>query len=158
MDIRPFHFIFKAESSRLTGMNTSCDQTPKPLSPALRWTLFISGFIAIGLGVIGLFLPVLPTVPFLLLAAACFGRSSERFYAWLINHTHLGPLVRPYLQGRGISLRSKLKAIGLIWASITISAIFLINILWVRGLLLIIGLAVTLYLLKLPTTVNEDQS
>ena len=139
-------------------MNTSCDQTPKPLSPALRWTLFISGFIAIGLGVIGIFLPVLPTVPFLLLAAACFGRSSERFYTWLINHTHLGPLVRPYLQGSGISRSSKLKAIGLIWASITISAIFLINIFWVRGLLLIIGLAVTLYLLKLPTTGNEDQS
>ena len=139
-------------------MNTSCDQTPKPLSPALRWILFIAGFIAIGLGVIGIFLPVLPTVPFLLLAVACFGRSSERFYIWLINHAHLGPLIRPYLHGRGITRASKQKAIGLIWVSISVSVIFLINILWVRGLLLVIGLGVTLYLLKLPTINNDDHS
>ena len=139
-------------------MNTAYDQTPKPLSPVLRWILFVTGFIAIGLGVIGIFLPVLPTVPFLLLAAACFGRSSERFYTWLINHTQLGPLVRPYLQGSGLTRASKLKAIGYIWASIAISAIFLVNIIWVRGLLLIIGLGVTLYLLQLPTIVKNDQS
>ncbi len=139
-------------------MNNSPTQTPKPLNTSLRWTLFFIGWLAIILGVIGIFLPVLPTVPFLLLAGACFGRSSERFYAWLINHTHLGPLIRPYLHGRGISRTSKLKAIGLLWISIAVSALLLINILWVKGVLLVIGLSVTLYLLKLPTLENNDHS
>ena len=137
-------------------MNRSPKQTPKPLNTSLRWTLFFVGWLAVILGVIGIFLPVLPTVPFLLLAGACFGRSSERFYTWLLNHAHLGPLIRPYLHGHGISKTNKLKAICLIWVSIAVSAIFLINIYWVRGVLLVIGLGVTLYLLRLPTLEKED--
>ena len=139
-------------------MNTDSDKTPKPLNTSLRWTLFFIGWIAIVLGVIGIFLPVLPTVPFLLLAGACFGRSSERFYSWLLNHAHLGPLIRPYLHGHGISKASKLKAIGLIWISIAVSALFLINIYWVRGVLVLIGLGVTLYLLQLPTLKKENHN
>lgn len=136
-------------------MNTTAEKTPKPLSTGLRWTLFIVGWIAIVLGVIGIFLPILPTVPFLLLAGACFGRSSERFYTWLIDHSHLGPLIRPYLHGHGISKASKLKAISMIWISITISAVFLIDLNWIRGVLVVIGLGVTLYLLRLPTLERE---
>jgi hypothetical protein len=138
-------------------MKISSDQTPKPLNPALRWTLFISGFIAIGLGIIGIFLPLLPTVPFLLLALACFGRSSERFYGWLLNHTHLGPLIRPFLQGRGMTRAIKIRAIGLLWISIAFSALFLINVFWVQGVLLVTGLGVTLYLLSLPTAEKDNQ-
>lgn len=133
------------------------DKTPKPLNPAFRWAIFTAGFIAIGLGVIGIFLPVLPTVPFLLLALACFARSSERFYAWLLNHTHFGPMIRPFLQGRGLSRTSKIKAIALIWMSIACSVLFLIEPYPVRGVLLAIGLGVTLYLLRLPTLKTGDQ-
>lgn len=136
-------------------MTCPADSTSKSLSPALRWSLFIAGWFAVVLGVIGIFVPVLPTVPFLLLAAACFGRSSERFYRWLHDHDHLGPLLRPYLQGRGISRSSKVKAISLIWGSIAISVLLLIEVVWVRGLLLLIGCCVTLYLMWLPNK-NAD--
>jgi len=129
----------------------------KPLHPVLCWALFVVGMIAVGLGVIGIFVPLLPTVPFLLLALACFARSSQRFYSWLRDHVHLGPLLRPYLQKEGIPRGARLKAIGLLWASIGFSVLFLIEAVWVRGGLLVIGLCVTLYLLRLPTAKNLDQ-
>jgi hypothetical protein len=138
-------------------METLPDQTSKPINPTLRWALFIAGFIAIGLGIIGIFLPLLPTVPFLLLALACFGRSSERFYGWLLDHTHLGPLIRPFLQGRGMTRAVKIRAIGLLWISIAFSALFLINAFWIQGVLLGTGLGVTLYLLSLPTAEKDNQ-
>jgi len=128
----------------------------KPINSALRWTLLVSGFLATALGVLGIFLPVLPTVPFLLLALACFARSSERFYNWLIDHAHFGPIVRPYINGKGMTLASKIKAIALVWASISFSAFYLVEIDWVRWLLLLICCGVTLYLLKLPEIEVDD--
>jgi uncharacterized membrane protein YbaN (DUF454 family) len=138
-------------------MSLPSDPTPQLTSPTLRWTLFIIGCIAVGLGVIGIFLPLLPTVPFLLLALACFARSSARFYSWLHDHTHLGPLVRPYLQGRGLNRATKIKAIGLVWISIGLSMLFFVEIFWIRGVLLIIALGVSLYLFRLPTSGDENQ-
>lgn len=136
-------------------MISSQDKT-KPINPALRWTLLTSGFLATSLGVLGIFLPVLPTVPFLLLALACFARSSERFYNWLLEHAHFGPIVQPYINGCGMSRVSKVKAIALLWASIILSAFFLIELVWVRILLLVIACAVTFYLLSLPTINSEN--
>lgn len=118
----------------------------------LRWTLHGIGCLSVALAVLGIFLPVLPTVPFLLLALACFTRSSDRFYSWLVQHEQLGPLVRPYLNGAGLPIKAKVKAITLVWSSILISAIFLVNLLWVRIALPIIAIGVTLYLLRLPTS------
>ena len=135
---------------------TSSQTKLKPINSALRWTLLVSGFLAIALGILGIFLPVLPTVPFLLLALACFARSSERFYYWLIDHTHFGPIIRPYINGKGMTRASKIKAISLVWASISLSAFYLVEIDWVRGLLLLICCGVTLYLIKLPSIAVED--
>jgi len=135
---------------------TSSQTKLKPINPALRWTLLFSGFLATSLGVLGIFLPVLPTVPFLLLALACFARSSERFYKWLLDHAHFGPIIRPYINGKGMSRASKVKAIALVWASISLSAFYLVEIDWVRWLLLLICCGVTLYLLKLPGIKVED--
>ena len=129
---------------------TSSQTKLKPINPALRWTLLFSGFLATSLGVLGIFLPVLPTVPFLLLALACFARSSEQFYNWLLDHAHFGPIIRPYINGQGMTRASKVKAIALVWASISLSAFYLVEIDWVRWLLLLICCGVTLYLLKLP--------
>jgi len=136
---------------------SSQDKT-KPINPALRWTLLISGFLATALGVLGIFLPVLPTVPFLLLALACFARSSERFYDWLLDHAHFGPIVKPYIDGCGMSRASKGKAITLLWASISLSAFFLVDLVWVRILLLVVACAVTFYLLSLPTIDSESNN
>jgi hypothetical protein len=121
----------------------------KALSPPLRWLLLGAGLVAVLLAVVGIFLPVLPTVPFLLLAVGCFARSSERFHTWLLEHNHLGPLVRPYLQGEGIPRKNKVRAIILVWLSIGLS-VFLLNVLWVKIVLVGIAIAVTLYLIRLP--------
>ena len=116
----------------------------------LRWSLITVGLACTGLAILGIFLPLLPTVPLLLLAAACFARSSERFHSWLLQHRRLGPMIRGYLDGQGIPLRSKIYAIALLWLTIPISALFLTSLLWVQITLFAIGCGVTVYLLRLP--------
>ena len=123
----------------------------RALSPPLRWMLQVCGACAVALGVLGIFLPVLPTVPFLLLALACFARSSERAHAWLVEHARLGPLVRPYLAGEGLRPAAKAKAIALLWASIGFSVLLWVEPAWLELLLLTVAGGVTLYLLRLPT-------
>ena len=116
-----------------------------------RSAILAAGFCATGLAILGIFLPLVPTVPLLLLAAACFARSSERFHNWLLNHQKLGPMINGYLSGQGIPLRAKINAIVLIWLSISISA-YVVPFYWVKFILVIIGLGVTLYLLRLATS------
>ncbi|CAN7335920.1 YbaN family protein [Aquipseudomonas alcaligenes] len=119
-------------------------------SPAVRYVLLVVGWLAVALGVIGIFLPVLPTTPFLLLAAACFVRSSRRFYLWLVNHRHLGPWIRDYLEGNGIPLKGKVYAIGLMWISIAFSC-YLVPLPWARGFMLTSAVLVTVYILRQKT-------
>lgn len=117
----------------------------------LRWLLIACGWIAVAGGVVGIFLPLVPTVPLLLLAAACFARSSERFYRWLVEHNRLGPLVRDYLSGAGIPVRAKRAAIGMIWVSFPLSIFLFAQQLWLKALLATIAVGITLYLHFLPT-------
>ncbi|MDU9412884.1 YbaN family protein [Pseudomonas sp. zfem005] len=119
-------------------------------NPAVRYVLLAVGWLAVALGVIGIFLPVLPTTPFLLLAAACFVRSSQRFYLWLVNHKHLGPWIRDYLEGNGIPLKGKVYAIGLMWVSIAFSC-YLVPLPWARGFMLTSAVLVTVYILRQKT-------
>ncbi len=119
-------------------------------SATLRYLLFACGCLSVLLGVIGIFLPVLPTTPFLLLAAACFARSSKRFYLWLVLHPKLGPWVRDYLDGQGLPLKGKVWALILMWASISFS-IWLVPLLWARGFMLLSAVGVTVYILKQKT-------
>lgn len=114
--------------------------------------LVAAGFLFTGLAVVGIFLPLVPTVPLLLLAAACFARSSDRFYRWLVEHAHLGPMIHSYLEGSGMPRRAKAIAIGVIWATIPLSALLLVSLLWIKILLFIIAAAITVYLLRLPTS------
>ncbi len=118
--------------------------------PALRMILLIIGWLSVVLGVIGIFLPVLPTTPFLLLAAACFVRSSRRFYLWLVEHPKLGPWIRNYLEGQGIPLKGKVYALVLMWASITLSC-FLVPMPWARGFMLTSAVLVSVYILRQKT-------
>ncbi|MBX8519189.1 YbaN family protein [Pseudomonas cichorii] len=116
----------------------------------VRYLLVAVGWASVSLGVIGIFLPVLPTTPFLLLAAACFARSSPRFYNWLVNHKRLGPWIRDYLAGNGIPLKGKVYAIGLMWASISLSC-YLVPLPWARGFMLASAVLVTIYILRQKT-------
>ena len=121
-----------------------------------RSFLLVLGWLSVFFAVLGIFLPVLPTVPLLLLALACFARSSEKFYDWLINHNRLGPIVRPYLENEGLPPGVKLKAITLIWLSIGISILFFVPLFWVKMMLLLIALGVTGYILRMPVRSDEE--
>lgn len=116
----------------------------------LRWLLLGIGWISVALGVIGIFLPVLPTTPFLLLAAACFVRSSRRVYIWLVTHPRLGPWIRDYLDGEGIPLKAKAWAIGLMWTSILLSC-YVVPLLPARLFMLTSAVLVTVYILRQKT-------
>jgi len=121
----------------------------------LRWLLIACGWIAVAVGVVGIFLPLVPTVPLLLLAVACFARSSERFHHWLVEHNRLGPLVRDYLSGAGIPVRAKRAAIGMIWVSFPLSIFLFAQQFWLKALLAAIAVGITLYLCLLPTAPDE---
>ena len=135
---------------------------PKPganhvKSDILRWILICCGWVSIAAGVVGVFLPLVPTVPFLLLAVACFDRSSVRFHSWLVDHVYLGPLLRDYLNGDGIPLRAKRMAIGMVWVSFPASTFLFARHLWLKVLLMSAAVGITLYLLSLPTSPGTER-
>ncbi|EAT13152.1 DUF454 domain-containing protein [Bermanella marisrubri] len=121
----------------------------------LHYFLIGFGWISVVLGVVGIFLPLLPTTPFLLLAAACFVRSSPRFYNWLVQHPKLGNYIIHYLEGNGIPLRGKIMAITMIWVTMGISIIWVVPVWWVKWVLAAIGLSVSIYIARQPT-LNSD--
>lgn len=84
----------------------------RPLSRLARWLYFAAGLILTGVGIIGAFLPLLPTTIFLILAAACFGRSSPRFEAWLLDHRWFGPPIRAWRATGAIPRRAKVMALS----------------------------------------------
>jgi uncharacterized membrane protein YbaN (DUF454 family) len=110
----------------------------------------VAGTMFLGLGAIGIVLPVLPTTPFLLLAAACYLRGSERMHQWLLNNRWFGSYIRNYHEGKGISAKGKIFSISTLWITICFSA-FLIRMAHVQILLFIIATAVTVHLIMVPT-------
>jgi uncharacterized membrane protein YbaN (DUF454 family) len=121
------------------------------LNGPIRYLLIALGFTAVGLAVIGIFLPILPTTPFLLLAAFLFGRSSPRFYAWLHSNRWFGAYLTNYRAGRGLPLREKVLTILALWVAILLSITLALTNWWMRGSLLVIATAVTVHLLRIPT-------
>ena len=117
----------------------------------LKGLLIVAGSLSLALGVLGIFLPLLPTTPFLLLAAACYVRSSEALYRRLLANRYLGPYIRSYREGRGLPLGAKVATIALLWVVISLSAAFATGSWVLRGVLLLIAAGVTTYLLTLPT-------
>nr|WP_315596450.1 YbaN family protein [uncultured Cupriavidus sp.] len=118
---------------------------------AIRAFWVTCGVLSLVLGIIGIFLPLLPTTPFVLLAAACFARGSEKFHHWLITHERFGPLVRDWQAHRSIPFRAKCLALSMMWLSMGTTA-WLLRARPVSSLtLLAIGLAVTVWMVRLPT-------
>src|SRR5690554_5059842 len=104
-----------------------------------RFFLIVIGTLSLGLGILGIFLPLLPTTPLLLLAAACYVRSSERMYKWLITNKQFGPYIVNYREGRGIPLKAKVMGVSLIWISMLFTVIFVIPLVMIKILLLSIA-------------------
>ncbi|MGE5522201.1 MAG: YbaN family protein [Rhodospirillaceae bacterium] len=117
------------------------------LKPIVRATLLTVGALSVVLGVVGIFLPVLPTTPFLLLAAACFARSCNSCHAWLMQHRWFASFLRNWHERHGVTLRQKTAALILLWVGIAFSIAFGTSLLWVRVLLAGIATCTTLYLL-----------
>jgi len=116
--------------------------------------LLIGGFVLVGVGILGMFLPLLPTTIFLLLAAWCFARSSERFYRWVHYNRLFGKYIRDYQTGKGMTLLSKIVSISVLWIGILISAYWGTDVFYIRLLLLAIALGVTWHLVVIKT--NKD--
>lgn len=121
----------------------------KARGPFVRALFVVLGFVSFGLGVLGIFLPLLPTTPFLLLSAYLFIRSSNRLYQWLINHRVFGKYIHDYIEKRGIPKRVKWYTLALLWTSILwcIASLELSNTL--RILLLAIAVGVTIHVVML---------
>ncbi|OPL19180.1 MAG: hypothetical protein AVO35_12065 [Candidatus Aegiribacteria sp. MLS_C] len=121
------------------------------LGTLLKPLLAVAGTLSLVLGIIGIFLPLLPTTPLLLLAAACYARSSRRFYRWLMGNRWFGEYVRNYRDGRGVTMPHKVLTLALLWATIGLTVLLAVSVLWVEILLLLIAVGVTVHVLKLRT-------
>ncbi len=117
----------------------------------MRILLIASGTFFVALGVLGMFLPVLPTTPFLLLAAVCYARSSERFYHWLLTNRWFGEYIRNYREGRGIPLKQKVLTLVLLWLTIGYAALFVVSLWWIKLILVGIAVGVTIHLVRMKT-------
>lgn len=126
-------------------------------SPVVRGALLVVGTLSVVLGVIGAFLPVLPTTPFLLLAAGCYARSSRKFYVWLVSNRVFGKYIRDWRAGLGIPRNAKILATTMITVTIGTSAALFIpaTMLWVKLLMIAIGVGVVAYIWWLPTRRND---
>jgi len=120
-------------------------------NPLIRGILVASGTILVGIGILGMFLPLLPTTIFFILAAYCYARSSERFYRWLHHNRFFGKYLRNYRQGNGMTLSSKIFSISLLWITILYSAFFAVEKIFVRILLLVIAVSVSWHILAIKT-------
>ena len=130
----------------------------KPRKKFVKTLYFIGGTISLILGIIGIVLPILPTTPFLLLAAACYARSSQRFYNWLLNNRILGAYIRNYIEGKGMPIKVKIFTVSLLWTTILISAFLFIQIIWIRYVLIIIAIAVTIHIILIRPKKKEEKN
>ena len=120
-------------------------------SRAVRILLVVVGSVCVAVGVLGIFLPVLPTTPFLLLAAACFARASERFYVWLLRNPTFGPTIREWRRHRSIPYRTKVVALALMTITIGLSIVLLARYPLVQLALAAVGVGVGAWLYRIPS-------
>jgi uncharacterized membrane protein YbaN (DUF454 family) len=127
------------------------------LSSALKVILNIVGSVSLVLGVLGIFLPLLPATPFLLLASACYLRGSERLHGWLMSNRVLGTYIKNIQQRRGIPLRAKIVTITILWLSLLFS-IYRIDILLLQLMLCFIGITSSAFIFRIKTLKENDQA
>lgn len=127
---------------------------PAPVEHRSRWVriaFLILGSLALALGIIGVFLPLLPTTPFVLLAAACYARGSRRFHQWLLANRTFGPIIAEWERHRSIPYRTKITAIALMSTTMAISIIFFVKPLWLKGVIAAFGVALAIWMYRIPS-------
>ena len=117
----------------------------------MKIVLIILGVVSLTLGIIGIFLPLLPTTPLLLLAAWCFVRSSERLYRWLVSNRYFGEYIRNFRENRAIPLHAKVVAVSMIWLTIGYCVVVILDKWLLRIMLLAVAVAVTWHILSYAT-------
>lgn len=118
----------------------------------VKTVLIILGLLSLGLGVVGIFVPLLPTTPLLLLSTWCFVRSSERLYEWLINNRYLGEYIRNFREHRAIPLRAKILSVALIWLTIGYCVVTVVDeYWWAQIAMLLLAAAITWHILSYAT-------
>ena len=121
-----------------------------------RILLVCVGTFFVGLGVLGIFLPVLPTTCFLLLAASCYAKSSARLHHWIMYNKWFGAYLRNYRAGKGIPQKTRMYTLSLLWLSLAYSGLFVIDTLWIQLILALVGAGVTLHLFSIPTLKRSE--
>jgi hypothetical protein len=116
----------------------------------------VLGTLFVIIGFIGIFLPVLPTTPFLLLAAILYARSSKKFYHWLLNNKIFRKYVTNYKEKRGITIKSKIITLSLLWITISISALIFVSNIFMKAGLFLIAIMVTIHILWIKTLKSDD--
>lgn len=119
--------------------------------------LIFLGTVCVGLGVLGMFLPLLPTTVFLLLAAYCYSKSSEKFHNWLLNNRWCGKYISNYRSGNGITMRQKISTVISLWVSIGISIWFVKETFWLTLVLAAVAIGVTTHIAWLKTNRLEEE-
>jgi uncharacterized membrane protein YbaN (DUF454 family) len=130
---------------------TRSELTAQRISAIYRLGFVILGILLVGIGILGIFLPLLPTTIFLILASACFIKGSPRMNQWLKNNKVLGRYVRNYQDKSGLTVKTKIYTIIFLWISISISAFFLTNEFAVQIILFLIAVGVTIHLIAIKT-------
>ena len=134
-----------------TGAHPAGAPGKTPDSPVLRAVLWCGGAISLALGVAGIFLPLLPTTPFILLTAACWARASPRFHRRLLAHPRFGPLIENWERHHSLPRRVKITAIALLTASVSVSIYLLRDVLWLQLMLGAFAIALATWMWRLPT-------
>lgn len=120
-----------------------------------RHVLLACGWLSLGLGILGMFLPILPTAPFILLAAACFARSSSVLHRWLVEHPTFGIHIKDFLDGKGLRRGTKAVALLALWVSVAASTLLWVPFVIVDVFIVATAGAVTVYILRLPTSDSD---
>lgn len=124
-------------------------------NPMMRWIFITGGVVLVSIGILGMFLPLLPTTIFFILAAWCFARSSERYYKWIHSNKYFGKYLSDYRSGKGMPVKSKIFSIAFLWTGILVSFFLLTENLYVRILLAAIAIGVTLHIIYIKTAKDE---
>jgi uncharacterized protein len=120
-------------------------------SAPVRAVYIGAGTLFLVLGIVGIFLPLLPTTPFVLLAAACYARGSRRFYDWLLANRTFGPMILEWRRHRSLPYRTKITSIALMSVTLGVSIVFFVESLQLKLLLVLVGLALAIWMYRIPS-------